>query len=88
MVRTTKTNAILSSSSAYKGETIPPVNPNFLRMSFVPHGYKIVSKITSLPELFYLQFVESQPPNDIREIIDQQDPQLKDTGYARNRYNT
>ena len=45
--RSNKINSILSLPSAFKGESIPPVDPNNVCMSMVPRGYKFVSKITS-----------------------------------------
>ena len=56
-IRSIKTNTTLSLPSAFKVGTNPPVDPNSVCMSIVRRGYKIVSKITSLPELFNLQFI-------------------------------
>ena len=60
-------------------------------MSNVPRGYKIVSKIISLLELFNLQFIESNYVSDpqlsaIREIIITRDPKTHEKVPAMNRY--
>ena len=60
-------------------------------MSIVPRGYKIVSKITSLPELFNLQFTESNYVSDpqlstVREFIITKDPKNHEKVSAMNRY--
>ena len=89
--RSIKTNTTLSLPSAFKGEANPPVDPNTVCMSIVPRGYKIVSKITSLPELFNLQFIESNYVSDpqlsaIRELFITRDPKILEKILAMNRY--
>ena len=42
-----RTNSTLSLPSAFKGETIPPVDPISICMSIIPRNCKIVNKITS-----------------------------------------
>ena len=88
--RSIKSNTTLSLPSAFKGETIPPVDPTNLGMSIVPRAYKIVSKITSLHELFNLQFIESQYASDpqlnaIRDSIKTKDLHIQEKVYAMNR---
>ena len=48
--------------SNFPGETIPTVNAVNTLMSVNPRKYKVVSKTTALPELFFLRFIESQNP--------------------------
>ena len=60
-------------------------------MSIVPRGNKIVSKLTSLPQLFNLQFIESNYQSDpqlsaMREMIRERDPNIHAKTYAMNRY--
>ena len=57
--KSVRTNTTLSLPLAFKGETIPPVDPNWVCMSIIPRNYKVVSKITSLPDLFNLKCIES-----------------------------
>ena len=57
--RSIRTKTTLSLPSAFKGETVPPVDPNLLYMSIIPRNCKIVNKVTSLPDLFNLKFIES-----------------------------
>ena len=40
-----RTNTTLSLPSAFKGETIPPVDPNSICMSIIPRNCKIVNKL-------------------------------------------
>ena len=54
--KSVRTNTTLSLPSAFKGETIPPVDPNSICMSIIPRNCKDVNKITSLPNLFNLKF--------------------------------
>ena len=61
-------------------------------MSILPRGYKIVSKITSLPELFSLQFIEANYVSDpersaVREFFIANDPKIHKKVSAMNRYN-
>ena len=58
----TKSNIILSIPSIFPGETIPTVIPVNNIMSVSPRNCKVVSRATALPELFNLQFFESQYP--------------------------
>ena len=87
-----RTNALLSLPSAFKGETIPPVDPNSVCMSInPPRNCKIVNKITSLPDLFNLKFIGSNYVSDpqlsaIRDLIVSQDPNIQDKINAMNRY--
>ena len=51
----------------------------------------MVSKLTSLPELLNLQFIESNYQTDqqlaaIREMIKEKDPNIYAKTYAMNRY--
>ena len=77
--RSTIKNTVLSLPSAFACETIPPVDPNSLVMAIAPRGYKVDSKPTSLPELFNLQFIETNYQSDpqlstIREILKERYP--------------
>ena len=79
--KSVRTNTTLSLQSAFKGETIPPLDPNLVCMSIIPRGYKKVSKINSLPELFNLQFIESNYVSDpqlsaTRDLLKTRDPQF------------
>ena len=63
---------------AFSGEKIPPLHSNNLVMPIDLRGHQIVSKSTSLPELFNLPFVESQCKSKsqiiaIREMIEKRD---------------
>ena len=85
------TNTTLSLPSAFKGETVPPVDPNLLCMSIIPRNCKIVSKITSLLDLFNLKFIESNYVSDpqlsaIRDLIVTQDPEIQEKISEMNRY--
>ena len=60
-------------------------------MSIIPRNYKIVSKITSLPDLFNLKFIESNYISDpqlsaIRDWIVTKDPNIHEKVTATNRY--
>ena len=60
-------------------------------MSIVPEDSKIVSKLISLPELCFLQFVKTNyranpQLSAIRDLIKEKDPKLYENGYAMNRY--
>ena len=86
-----RTNTTLSLPSAFKGETVPPVDPNLICMSIIPPICKIVNKITSLPDLFNLKFIESNYVSDphlsaIRDLIVTQDPDIHEKISAMNRY--
>ena len=86
-----RTNTTLSFFSAFKGETVPPVDPSLLCMSIIPRNCKIVNKITSLPDLFNLKFIESNYVSDpqlsaIRDLIVTQDPDIHEKISAMNRY--
>ena len=86
-----RTNTTLSLPSAFKGETIPPVDPNSICMSIIPRNCKIVNRITSLPDLFNLKFIESNYVSDpqlsaIRDLIVSQDPDIHEKISAMNRY--
>ena len=81
----------MSLPSAFRGETIPQVHSNNVCMSIVPRRYKIVSKITSLPELLNLQFIESNYVSDpelsaVRDLIKTKDPKIREKVSATNRY--
>ena len=89
--KSVRTNTTLSLPSAFKGETIPPVDPTSVCMSIIPRNCKIVNKITSLPDLFNLKFIESNYVSDpqlsaIRDFIVTQDPNIHDKINAMNRY--
>ena len=89
--RSIRTNTTLSLPSAFKGETVPPVNPNLLCMSINPRNCKIVNKVTSLPDLFNLKFIESNYVSDpqlsaIRDLIVTQDPEIHEKITEMNRY--
>ena len=89
--KSVRTNTTLSLPSAFKGETIPPVDPNSICMSIIPRNCKIVNKITSLPDLFNLKFIESNYVSDpqlsaIRDLIVSQDPNTHEKISAMNRY--
>ena len=89
--RSIRTNKTLSLPSAFKGETIPPVDPNSICMSIIPRNCKIVNKITSLPDLFNLKFIESNYVSDpqlsaIRDLIVSLDPDIHEKFSAMNRY--
>ena len=82
-----RTNTTVSLPSAFKGETISPVDPNNVCMSIVPRGIKIVSKITSFPEIFILQFFESNYVSDpqlsaIRDLIKMKDPKTHEKSFG------
>ena len=62
--RSIRTNTTLSLPSAFKGETVPSVDPNLLCMSIIPRNCKIVYKVTSLPDLFNLKFIELKYVSD------------------------
>ena len=86
-----RTNTTFSLPSAFKGETIPPVDNNSICMSIIPRNCKIVSKITSLPDLFNLKFIESNYRSDpqlsaIRDLIVSQGPNIHDKFTAMNSY--
>ena len=86
-----RTNKTFSLHSAFKGETIPPVDPNSICMSIIPGNCKIVNKINSLPDLFNLKFIESNYNSDpqlsaIRDLIVSQDPNIHEKISAVNRY--
>ena len=60
-------------------------------MSIIPRNCKIVKKITSLPDLFNLKFIESNYVSDpqlgaIRDLIVSQDPDIHEKISAMNRY--
>ena len=60
-------------------------------MSIIPRNCKIVHKITSLPDLFNLKFIESNYVSDpqlsaIRDLIVSQDPNIHEKISAMNRY--
>ena len=82
----------LSLPSAFNGEMIPPVELNSLCMSSIfPRGCRVVSKITSLPELINLQFIESQYAFDpqlsaIRDLIKTKEPKFHKKLYAMNQF--
>ena len=89
--RSIRTNTTLSLPSAFKGETVPPVDPNLLCMSIIPRNCKIVNKVTSLPDLFNLKFIESNYVSDpqlsaIRDLIVTQDPEIHEKITEMNRY--
>ena len=89
--KSVRTNTTLSLPSAFKGETLPPVDPNAKCVSIIPRNCKIVNKITSLPDLFNLKFIESNYVSDphlsaIRDLIVSQDPSNHDKINAMNRY--
>ena len=89
--KSVRTNITLSLNSAFKGETIPPVDPNSICMSIIPRNCKIANKITSLPDLFNLKFIESNYVSDpqlsaSRDLIVSQDPNIHDKNKAMNRY--
>ena len=89
--KSVRTKTTLSLPSAFKGETIPPVDPNSVCMSIIARNCKIVNKITSLPDLFNLRFIESNYVSDpqlsaIRDLIVSQDPKIHDKINAMNRY--
>ena len=57
-------------------------------MYIIPRGYKVFSKLTSLPELFNLQFIKSNYQSDlqltgIREMIKEKDIIITDRYYAQ-----
>ena len=86
-----RTNATLSLPSAFKCETIPPVDPNTICMSIFPRNSKIVNKIFSSSDLFNLKFIESNYVSDpqlsaIRDLIVSQDPDIHEKISAMNRY--
>ena len=86
-----RTNTTLSLPSAFKGETVPTVDPNLLSMSIIPRNCKIVNKVTSLPDLFNLKFIESNYVSDpqlsaIRDLIVTQDPEIYEKISEMNRY--
>ena len=54
--KSVRTNTVPSLPSAFKGETIPPVDSKLVCMSIIARNYKTVSQITSLPDLFNLKF--------------------------------
>ena len=85
--RSIRTNTTVSLPSAFIGETISPVDPNNVCMSIVPRGIKIVSEITSFPELFMLQFFESNYVSDpklsaIRDLIKMKDPKTHEKSFG------
>ena len=89
--RSIRTNTTVSLPSAFKSEKISPVDPNKVCMSIVPRVIKIVSKITSFPELFILQFFESNYVSDpqlraIRDLIKMKDPKPTKKVLAMNCY--
>ena len=60
-------------------------------MSIIPRNCKIVNRITSLPDLFNLKFIESNYVSDpqlsvIRDLIVSQDPDIHEKISAMNRY--
>ena len=60
-------------------------------MSIIPRNCKIVNKITSLPDLFNLKFLESNYVSDpklsaIRDLIVTQDPEIHEKIRAMNPY--
>ena len=57
--RSVRTSTTLSLPAAIKGETITSLDPNSVCMSIIPRNCEIVSKITALPDLFNLKFLES-----------------------------
>ena len=88
--RSIKAKTTISLTSAFTGEIIPPVDPNNVCMSTVPRGYKIVSKMTSVPELFDLQFIKFNYVFDpqlsaIRDLIKTKDPKTHKKISAMNR---
>ena len=89
--RSIRTNTTLSLPLAFKGETVPPVDPNLLCMSIIPRNCKIVNKVTSLPDLFNLKFIESNYVSDpqlsaIRDLIVTQNPEIHKKISEINRY--
>ena len=89
--RSIRTNPTLSLPSAFKGETVPPVDPNLLCMLIIPRNCKIVNKVNSLPDLFNLKFIESNYVSDpqlsaIRDLIVTQDPEIYEKISEMNRY--
>ena len=89
--RSIRTNTTLSLPSAFKGETIPPVDPNLVCMSIIPRNFKIVNKATSLPDLFNLKFIESNYVSDpqlsaIRDLIVTKDPEIHEKITEMNRF--
>ena len=89
--KSVRTNTTFSLPSAFKGETIPPVDPNSICMSIIPRNCKIVNKITFLPDLFNLKFIESNYISDpqlsaIPDLIVSQGPNIHDKITAMNRY--
>ena len=89
--KSVRTNTTLSLPSAFKGETIPPVDPNSICMAIIPRNCKIVNKITALPDLFKLKFIETNYVSDpqlsaIRDLIVSKDPNIHEKITAMNRY--
>ena len=89
--KSVRTNTTLSLLSAFKGETNPPVDPTSICMSINPRNFKIVNKITTLPDLFNLKFIESNYVSDpqlsaIRDLIVSKDPNIHEKVTAINRY--
>ena len=89
--KSVRTNTTLSLTLAFKGETIPPVDPNSICMSIIPRNCKIVNKFTALPDLFNLKFIESNYVSDhqlsaIRNLIVSKDPNTHEMVTAINRY--
>ena len=67
------------------------MDPNSVCMSIIPRDYKIVSKITSLPDLFNLKIEESNYVSDpqlraIRDLIVTKNPNIHEKVTAMNRY--
>ena len=89
--RSIRTNTTLSLPSEFKGETVPPVDPNLVCMSIIPRNCKIVNKATSLPDLFNLKFIEPNYVSDpqlsaIRDLIVTQDPEIHQKITQMSRY--
>ena len=89
--KSVRTNTTLSLPSAFKGETKPPVDPNSICMPIIPRNCKIDNKITSLPHLFNLKFIESNYVSDpqlsaMRDLVVSQDPDIHENISAMNRY--
>ena len=85
--KSVRANTTFSLSSAFTGETIPPVDPNSICMSIIPRYCKIVNKITSLPDLFNLKFIKSYYVSDpqlsaIRDLIVSQEPNVHEKNYC------
>ena len=89
--KSVRTNTTLSLLSAFQGETIPSGDLNSVCMLIIPRIYKFVSKVSSLPDLFNLKFIESNYVSEpqlsaIKDLIFTKDPNIHEKVTAMNRY--